>query len=120
MIQAKRVYEDAARGDGRRFLVERLWPRGMKKEALAAEAWLKDVAPSPALRQWYGHRVERWQEFRRRYRAELTEHPETWATLMSAARRGNVTLLYSAHDVDHNSALVLRDFLSARTGRRGK
>ena len=117
MSRAKRVYEGPARGDGRRFLVERLWPRGMKKEALAAEAWLKDVAPSAALRQWYGHRVERWQEFRRRYREELTEHPQSWATLVSAARRGNVTLLYSAHDVEHNSAKVLGDFLTARISR---
>jgi uncharacterized protein YeaO (DUF488 family) len=117
MIRTKRVYEETERGDGRRFLVERLWPRGMKKEALAADAWCKDVAPSPALRQWYGHRVERWQEFRRRYREELAAHPESWAALASAARRGNVTLLYSARDVEHNSALVLRDYLAARIAR---
>ncbi len=117
MIRTKRVYEVPERGDGRRFLVERLWPRGIRKEALDAEAWFKDAAPSPALRQWYGHRVERWQEFRRRYREELAAHPESWAKLMSAARRGNITLLYSAHDVEHNSALVLRDYLAARIHR---
>lgn len=117
MIQTKRVYEEARRGDGRRFLVERLWPRGMKKEALAADAWLKDIAPSPALRQWYGHRVGRWQEFRRRYREELAAHPEGVATLLAAARRGNVTLLYSARDTEHNSASVLRDYLAARIDR---
>lgn len=116
--QIKRAYEPASRKDGRRILVERLWPRGVKKEALAADAWLKDVAPSPALRRWFGHRVERWDEFRRRYRKELDAKPDAWAPLRSAARRGRVTLLYSAHDVLHNSAIVLRDYLARRTARR--
>src|SRR3954449_5589294 len=77
-ILIKRTYDPAARGDGRRILVERLWPRGMKKEALAADAWLKDVAPSTALRQWFGHREERWDEFRRRYVEELDGNPAAW------------------------------------------
>lgn len=117
MIDIKRVYEARARGDGRRFLVERLWPRGVSKEALAAEAWMKDVAPSTKLRQWFAHRVERWEEFRRRYEEELDANPDAWQPLLDAARHGTVTLLYSAHDTDHNAALVLRDYLRARSVR---
>ncbi|HVV52976.1 MAG TPA: DUF488 family protein [Polyangia bacterium] len=111
MIRIKRTYDPPARDDGRRFLVERLWPRGLKKEALAAD-WVKEVAPSTPLRLWFGHRVERWEEFQRRYRAELDGHPDAWEPLRAAGRRGTVTLLYSARDVDHNSALVLRDYLA--------
>jgi uncharacterized protein YeaO (DUF488 family) len=118
MIRIKRTYEPAERGDGHRFLVERLWPRGMKKEALEAEAWLKDVAPSTELRQWFAHRVDRWEEFQRRYRAELKAHPDAWAPLLQASRRGRVTLLFSAHDTDHNAAVVLRDFLAERASKR--
>ncbi len=128
MIQVKRTYEPPARGDGRRILVERLWPRGMKKEALAADAWMKSVAPSTALRKWFGHRVERWEEFQRRYRQELDAHPDAWEPILDEAERGTLTLLYSAHDVLHNGALVLRDYLNERAsearaprgaGRRG-
>ncbi|MGQ0834174.1 MAG: DUF488 domain-containing protein [Gammaproteobacteria bacterium] len=115
MILVKRAYEPRARGDGRRILVERLWPRGMKKEALEADAWLKEVAPSTALRKWYGHRVERWDEFRRRYKKELNANQEAWNPLLEASRRGTVTLLYSAHDVEHNGAVVLRDYLIRRS-----
>jgi uncharacterized protein YeaO (DUF488 family) len=111
MIQIKRVYEPAAAGDGARFLVERLWPRGMKKAALEMEGWLKDVAPSTALRQWFGHDPERWAEFQRRYDAELDAAPDAWAPLVAAARQGPVTLLYSARDTEHNAALALRDYL---------
>ncbi|HLU68526.1 MAG TPA: DUF488 family protein, partial [Kofleriaceae bacterium] len=85
MIQVKRTYEAPARADGRRFLVERLWPRGMKKEALAADAWLKEVAPSTELRKWFGHRVERWEEFQRRYRAELDAKRDAWQPILDAA-----------------------------------
>ena len=123
MIRIKRVYEPPARGDGRRILVERLWPRGMKKEALHADAWLKEVAPSTELRRWFGHRVERWEEFRRRYRKELDANASAWEPLLAAYRRGTVTLLYSAHDTLHNGAVVLRDFLTERkvgTSRRRK
>jgi uncharacterized protein YeaO (DUF488 family) len=116
MIRIKRSYDPVTRSDGRRVLVERLWPRGMKKEALAADDWMKDVAPSTGLRQWFAHRVERWDEFRRRYMAELDEHPEAWRPLLVADGKGSVTLLYSAHDVLHNSALVLRDYLAAHRG----
>ena len=114
MIRVKRAYEAPAPGDGRRILVERLWPRGMKKEALAAEAWMKDVAPSTALRKWFDHRVERWAEFQRRYGEELDANPEAWAPILQASRRRTVTLLYSAHDTAHNGAVVLRDYLTER------
>jgi len=114
MLQIKRTYDPAKRGDGRRLLVERLWPRGVKKEALALGAWLKDVAPSTELRKWFGHRPERWDEFQRRYQVELSSNPDGWQPILEAAQRGPVTLLYSAHDTDHNGALVLRDFLARR------
>lgn len=114
MIRIKRTYEPPARGDGRRILVERLWPRGMKKDALAADAWLKDVAPSTELRQWFGHRVERWPDFRDRYQAELDANPDAWEPILEDAKSGTVTLLFSAHDTDHNGAVVLRDYLSER------
>jgi len=118
MLRIKRAYDSASRGDGRRVLVERLWPRGMKKEALVLDAWLKDVAPSTALRQWFDHRVERWEEFRGRYRAELGANPDRWQPILEAAGQGPVTLLYSAHDAEHNGALVLRDYLTERMARR--
>jgi uncharacterized protein YeaO (DUF488 family) len=123
MIRIKRAYDPPARGDGWRVLIERLWPRGMKKEALAADAWLKDVAPSTALRKWFDHRVDRWDEFQRRYRDELKENPDSWRPILDAGRRRPVTLLYSAHDAEHNSAVVLRDYLTKhgkpRTSARG-
>src|SRR5690606_24930776 len=114
MIQIKRVYESPAAGDGRRILVERLWPRGLNKAALDADGWLKDVAPSTELRKWYDHRVERWPEFQRRYRAELDANPDAWKPLLDAGARGTVTLLFSARDVDHNSAVVLREYLASK------
>lgn len=117
-IRIKRTYDAPARGDGRRILVERLWPRGMKKEALDADAWTKEVAPSTELRKWFDHREERWDEFRRRYREELDENPGAWEPILEAGARGPVTLLYSAHDTLHNGALVLRDYLVERAGKK--
>ena len=114
MIRIKRTYEPPARGDGRRILVERLWPRGMKKQDLKADAWMKDVAPSTELRKWFGHQVEHWDEFRRRYKIELRKNVEAWTPLLDASRRGTLTLLYSAHDIEHNGAIVLREFLIQR------
>ena len=119
MIRVKRTYDPPARGDGRRILVERLWPRGLRKEELALDAWVKEVAPSTALRRWFGHRLHRWDEFRRRYREELIANPGAWERIARAGTRGTVTLLYSAHDTLHNSALVLRDFLGGRATKRG-
>ena len=111
MLKIKRVYEDAQAEDGVRFLVERLWPRGMKKEDLPMQAWLKDAAPSPGLRTWYQHDVGKWEEFQERYRAELKANPEAWKTILEEHGSGDITLLYSARDTEHNSALVLKGFL---------
>jgi len=110
-IRVKRVYEPADPVDGERYLVERLWPRGVRRDALQLTAWLRDVAPSDALRRWYGHDPARWPEFQRRYRAELLANPAAWQPLLEAARRGVVTLLFSARDTERNSAVVLRAFL---------
>jgi uncharacterized protein YeaO (DUF488 family) len=114
MIRLKRAYDPVVHGEGTRILVERLWPRGVRKEALALDAWMKDVAPSTELRKWFDHRVERWDEFQRRYRMELDANAEAWEPILEASRRGKVTLLYSAHDTDHNGAVALRDYLSER------
>lgn len=113
MIVLQRVYE-GARKHGRHFLVERLWPRGLRKEDLHARSWPKEVAPSTELRKWFAHDPARWPEFQRRYRAELDAHPEVVAPLVEAARKGDVVLLYSAHDTEHNNAVVLRDYLEER------
>jgi uncharacterized protein YeaO (DUF488 family) len=114
IVKAKRVYDAIQRSDGPRFLVERLWPRGVKKEKLKLDAWLKEVAPSDGLRRWFGHDPAKWGEFQRRYRAELDENPNAWKQLLDVARQGNVTLLYSARDTEHNNAIVLKDYLAER------
>ncbi len=114
MIRVKRVYEQLEAGDGMRFLVERLWPRGMKKEDLKMAGWVKDVAPSEALRRWFGHDPARWEEFRLRYFAELEENRDSWQPLLDEARHGTVTLLFSAHDQEHNNALALKTFLEGK------
>ena len=118
MIRIKRTYEPRASGDGRRILVERLWPRGIRKEALQVHAWIKEVAPSTQLRKWFGHRPERWREFRRRYTTELRANAAAWSPILDASKRGTVTLLYSAHDLEHNGAVVLREFLMERSRAR--
>lgn len=114
MLKIKRVYEPPAPADGARFLVERLWPRGMRKEALHMDGWLKDAAPSDQLRRWFNHDPQKWAEFKQRYRAELTKNPAGWQPLLEAAAKGDVTLLYSAHDLEHNNALALKEFLDER------
>ncbi len=110
-IKLKRAYEPAEPDDGTRILVDRLWPRGLKKADAAIDEWMKDVAPSTGLRKWFGHDPERWPEFRRRYRAEILEHREQLDRLRTLAQRGQVTLVFSARDEEHNDAVVLRDVL---------
>lgn len=117
-IKLKRAYELPAESDGARILVERLWPRGVKKAALRLDGWAKDAAPSVALRKWFGHDPARWEAFRRRYFAELEERPEAIAGLLQAARTGVVTFVYSAHDPVHNNAAALKEYLEARARRR--
>jgi uncharacterized protein YeaO (DUF488 family) len=114
MIRIKRVYDPPEREDGARLLVERLWPRGVKKTDLRMDGWLKNVAPTTPLRRWFGHDPARWPQFCRRYFAELASQPDVWKPIREAARRGNVTLLYSARDERHNNALALRDFLKRK------
>src|SRR5688500_11934172 len=114
MLYVKRIYEVPKAKDGTRYLVERLWPRGMKKVNLKMDAWLREVAPSSELRRWFGHDPAKWQEFQRRYRAELDANPDAWKLLLESARQGNVTLLYSARDTEHNNAVVLKSYLEER------
>jgi uncharacterized protein YeaO (DUF488 family) len=113
-VKLKRAYEPPAADDGTRILVDRLWPRGVKKADAAIDEWIKDIAPSTALRKWFGHDPARWQEFRSRYAAEVHERPEQLNRLRALARRGPITLVFSAHDEVHNDAVALRDFLLGR------
>ena len=117
MITLKRAYDPISRTDGTRFLVERLWPRGVSKAKLRVDAWLKEVAPSTALRQWFAHDPDKWDEFRRRYFRELDARPEAWQPIVSAARRGRVTLVYSSHDTEHNNAVALQEYLHTKRRR---
>ena len=111
MIKLKRVYESPSSKDGLRVLVERLWPRGLTKERAAVDLWLKDVAPSPELRKWFGHDPARWEQFQERYRRELREKKDAVRLLKQKAKEGTVTLVYAARDEDHNGALALKRFL---------
>jgi uncharacterized protein YeaO (DUF488 family) len=115
MIEIKRVYEKPAKADGWRVLVDRLWPRGMKKEAARVDVWMKDVAPSTALRKWFGHEPEKWSEFQKRYRRELERKTELLAELKKMAKEhGTLTLLYGAKDEEHNDAVALASVLKAK------
>jgi len=113
-IRIKRIYEAPARSDGARVLVDRIWPRGVKRENAELDLWLKDVAPSTELRKWFGHEPERFAEFARRYRHELDGNPEPLAELRKLGEGRNLTLLYSAHDERHNQAVVLAEYLAER------
>jgi uncharacterized protein YeaO (DUF488 family) len=111
MIRLKRVYEEPTPDDGLRILVERLWPRGLSKEGAAVDLWLKEVAPSSGLRRWFNHDPDRWEEFQRRYHAELRQNGGAVDELRRKCRSGTVTFVYAARDDEHNSALALRDYL---------
>jgi uncharacterized protein YeaO (DUF488 family) len=115
-IRLRRVYEPADAADECRFLVDRLWPRGLKKEDAHLAAWCKDAAPSTALRRWFGHDPAKWTEFRRRYRAELAAHPDALAPLREAAESGPITLVYAAKDETYNDAVVLKEVLTELLG----
>jgi uncharacterized protein YeaO (DUF488 family) len=117
-IDVRRVYDDEGRGGEQRYLVDRLWPRGKKKDDLHLDGWLKEVAPSDGLRRWFGHDPERWEEFVRRYDAELEAHPEAWQILLDAARHGDVMLLFGAKDEEHNNAVALKGYLERKLKRR--
>ncbi len=118
MINVRRIYEPPSEREGTRFLVDQLWPRGMKKEEVNVSGWLKDVSPSKELRQWFGHEPAKWNEFQRRYFAELDQKPETWRPLLEAARKGEVTLLFSARDQQHNNAVALKSYLEKRLNKQ--
>ncbi|MCE0724636.1 MULTISPECIES: DUF488 domain-containing protein [Legionella] len=112
-IKIKRIYEKPDYADGYRILVDKLWPRGIKKETAAIDLWLKEIAPSTALRQWFNHEPDKWQEFQKRYAQELTEKQEQLATITSQAKSQTVTLLYSAQDAKHNNAQALLELIHA-------
>jgi uncharacterized protein YeaO (DUF488 family) len=111
MIQIKRSYAEPDSDDGIRILVDRIWPRGIKKEHLKPDEWLKEIAPSDDLRKWFGHDVGKWGEFQKRYFAELDDRPETWKPVLERARKGKVTFLFSAKDEEHNNAVALKAYL---------
>ncbi len=113
-ILLKRIYEPPAASDGQRVLVDRLWPRGLSRDKARLDLWLKDIAPSNELRQWFHHEVRHWPEFQKRYRAELEANPAPVTELEALLQKGRVTLLYGAHDEEHNQARVLLEYLKAR------
>lgn len=111
-IAIKRVYEDAEKSDGQRVLVDRLWPRGVSKDAAALDDWCKDVAPSDDLRKWFDHDPDKWKEFDKRFRTELDDNEDGWKPLLEMARKNDtLTLLFAARDEEHNNAVVLKDYL---------
>ena len=112
-LQIKRVYETPSREDGMRILVERLWPRGLTREKAAIELWMKDIAPSAELRKWFAHDPEKWEQFKKKYWNELTHNQAAVETLRQHIRQGTVTLVYAAHDQQHNGALALQEFLES-------
>jgi len=114
-IRLKRAYEEPSPDDGTRILVERLWPRGLSKDEAAIDVWPKEVGPSTGLRKWYGHDPEKWEEFRRRYRSELDERAEAIGELKRVIRKGPVTFVFAARDMEHNSAVALKEYLEGRS-----
>ena len=120
MIRVKRVYNSPGKADGARFLVDHLWPRGLTKEEVKVKGWIKAVSPSNELRQWFGHDPAKWKEFQRRYFVELDKKPETWEPLLEAAREGDITLVFSARDEEHNNAVALKNYLEKRLNAKPK
>ena len=118
-IMLKRAYDSARSDDGTRILIDRLWPRGVRKVDAAIDLWAKDIAPSTALRRWFRHDPARWHEFRRRYSEEIHQHPDRLGELRTLAQRGRITLVFAAHDEAHNDAVVLREILLGRSIPRG-
>ena len=114
MLKVKRVYDPPSQSDGRRILVDRLWPRGLSKDKAAIDLWMKDLAPSTVLRKWFGHDPEKWPEFQRRYREELQAHDDLVNEIAVAASRSRVTLLFGARDEEHNDAVALASVVRAR------
>jgi uncharacterized protein YeaO (DUF488 family) len=114
MIQLKRVYEKPGPHDGVRFLIERLWPRGVRKTDVHMDGWQKEAGPSTELRKWFSHDPDKWVEFQQKYFAELKERPEALEPILEAAKHGTVTLLYSSHDTEHNNAVALKRFIEAQ------
>ena len=114
MIQLKRVYDKPAPHDGVRILVERLWPRGLRKADVHADEWQKNAGPSDGLRKWFSHDPTKWTEFQRRYFEELDAMPEVWEPILKDAQHRKVTLLYSSHDTEHNNAVALKHYLEAK------
>jgi uncharacterized protein YeaO (DUF488 family) len=119
MIQLKRVYDKRQLHDGTRFLVERLWPRGVRKTDVHMDGWQREVGPSDHLRKWFSHDPAKWNEFQHKYFAELDQRPDSWQPILDAAEHGTVTLLYSSHDTEHNNALALKSFLETKLARQG-
>lgn len=110
-LSIKRIYEDPAESDGYRVLVDRIWPRGLSKDTAHIDEWLKDLGPSTELRKWFGHEVDKWPQFRTKYRDELAGAADLWQPIVDRARSGPVTLLFGARDTEHNQAVVLQEFL---------
>jgi uncharacterized protein YeaO (DUF488 family) len=115
-IRIERVYDELSPGEGVRFLVDGLWPRGVQKAALASAKWVREIAPSASLRKWYKHDPEKWKEFQKRYRAELVKNPGVWKPLVEAVKEGDVTLLTATREVEISHAEVLREFLKRKAG----
>jgi uncharacterized protein YeaO (DUF488 family) len=113
-IRVKRAYEAASPGDGTRILIDRLWPRGLAKKEAHIDLWLKEIAPSTELRQWFNHEPEKWKEFRQRYFVELRQRPAAVGRLIEAMRKGPVTLLFGSKEARFNNAMALKEFLRAR------
>lgn len=114
MIKLKRIYDPYSRQDGKRVLVDRLWPRGIKKENAHIDKWLKDIAPSDALRKWFSHDSSRWKEFKKRYNDELKDKKELLKELLADSRKDTVTLLFGAKDIEHNNAVVIKEALAKK------